>query len=239
MITDKRGDATHHRSRIVLFACIALASMAAYLGGARLAGSPSVVEGLPQDASEPAVRGASSARAVRDPAPPNMQLGAAGSGAEEAAAEEDDELTGPGIKPAPTYLPRDPEEWQGMLVDVGFEPDCEQSTSCGWARACVDGRCTACRGDNDCSEGEVCVLDHCLLEANTDCRSRVECGDDVCILNGFSTDPRNNADMRAQCGDTRGGREQVPLEQTPWVDPGPAQRPEIDADELRKLLRRG
>lgn len=160
---------------------------------------------------------------------------AAGAGATQAVT---DELTGPGVKPPPTYLPRDLNEWQGMLVDLSFQPDCTQATDCGWARACVAGHCSACSKDSECGADEACVLDHCVLRSQASCRSHKDCAGQLCILTGFSSDGRNNAEMRAVCNDANGGRVQDPsTAEMPEENPGPAQAPEIDAEQLRKLLR--
>jgi hypothetical protein len=90
-----------------------------------------------------------------------------------------------------------------MLVDLSMQQVyCEDSEQCGQGMACVgqDGGCGPCSGDSDCASGEVCVLDHCLLEQNVECRSYTDCPEGYqCILSGLSADPRGNGEMRAYC----------------------------------------
>jgi hypothetical protein len=109
--------------------------------------------------------------------------------------------------PRGEFHPRDPSEWQGMLVDMSVRASCEKSASCGLAAACIGGRCGPCESDSDCALREICVLDHCLMRDNVRCRRRRDCGsrDEYCLLTGFSSDPRGNGEMRAVCQSEHGG----------------------------------
>jgi len=167
---------------------------------------------------------------ARDSAPPHL-LTATVPRLEDLAAPT------PGAEPAPAYHPRDPAEWQGMLVDLSIHPECERSSDCGLARACRQGHCGPCAQDAECAAGERCALDHCLPGANVRCRSRRECqSGDVCILTGLSSDPRNNAGLFAACG-----RDVRPPEQH-WTPPpsdpeARVQNPAVDGERLLELLR--
>ena len=100
------------------------------------------------------------------------------------------------------YNSREHGDWDGMLVDNGARPPCNESTDCGLARACVDGQCQGCDSDRQCAGVEVCSLDHCVLAANSRCRSRRDCAGEgeLCVLSGYTGgDPRGNSDMRAYC----------------------------------------
>jgi hypothetical protein len=133
--------------------------------------------------------------------------------------------------------PRAQGEWQGMRVDLSVHPDCTESARCGLARACRAGMCLPCLADPDCASGELCVLDHCILSGNVDCRSKDDCETgDVCILTGFSTDPRNNAATRAICGKSF----KAPARNwKPAVSgvPPPKVEPRVDHRALLDLLR--
>ena len=113
------------------------------------------------------------------------------------------------LEPA-EYHPRDPNEWQGMLVNTTLQPECARSEQCGLAMACIEGRCGACRNDAQCDGGEVCVIDHCVPATQVTCRSRRDCAgsESFCILSGYSSDPRGNDEMTAFCQEASGGREQ-------------------------------
>lgn len=136
---------------------------------------------------------------------------------------------------------RDPEEWQGMQVDLTMQALCEGPASCGLAMACLDGKCGPCTTDGDCAQGESCVLDHCVLESNAACKTRDDCADDeLCVLSGYSSDPRGNAEMKATCLGASGGTPQVPdetEEEQPVQEPQPTPF-EVDQmrEEVRKLL---
>jgi hypothetical protein len=113
--------------------------------------------------------------------------------------------------PAQDLYPRDPDEWQGMRVDVSMlQVECRTSEQCGMAMRCHDGRCWPCQADTDCASDEACVLEHCLRSSAVHCRSRRDCGAEMlCVLSGYSADPRGNADMSADCVRSTGGRPQV------------------------------
>src|SRR5688572_11177684 len=51
--------------------------------------------------------------------------------AERAPAIDDEGEPTPGLGGTAEFHPRAPDEWQGMLVDVGFTPMCEESARCG------------------------------------------------------------------------------------------------------------
>lgn len=140
------------------------------------------------------------------------------------------------VPAGPVYHPRDEHEWQGMLVDLSMRAVCEGAGSCGLAAACIDGQCGPCDADAQCGEGEVCVLDHCVLSRNVRCRSRHDCsGDDArCVLSGYSSDPRGNGDMRAECVTPRGGLAQT---DAPPIEGIPAPPPPVNADELLDSVR--
>ena len=107
----------------------------------------------------------------------------------------------------PVYHPRDPEEWQGMRVDLSLTPLCEDSEHCGLARACLDGRCVACTTDSDCGGEEACVLEHCVQATRMGCRSRRDCpSGERCVLTGYGTGVRGNEGMASTCLAPRGGR---------------------------------
>lgn len=106
--------------------------------------------------------------------------------------------------PNEEYHPRDPDEWQGMLVDISSPLYCEGF--CGMALACIEEQCLPCESDAQCMEGEGCVLDHCMPLDNIECRGRADCGDDLCVLSGYTGGTaRANEDMRAYCLSPSGG----------------------------------
>jgi hypothetical protein len=115
----------------------------------------------------------------------------------------DGESEGP-LRPAsppsrPQYKPRPPGEWDGMLIDLAVRPPCLE-IACGMARACIEGLCSACQRDDQCLDGEGCVLDHCVKAERIQCRSTRQCGSNAfCVLTGYSSDVRGNADMSARC----------------------------------------
>jgi hypothetical protein len=139
---------------------------------------------------------------------------------------------------APVYHPRDKSEWQGMLVNMSMRALCKGARSCGLAAACMDGRCGPCATDGQCGDGERCVLDHCVLAPNVHCRSHRDCfgTDALCVLSGYSSDPRGNADMRADCLVPRGGKALPDDLQLSVGIPAPA--PEVNAGELMDSVRR-
>lgn len=111
----------------------------------------------------------------------------------------------------PVWHPRPSTEWQGMLVNTRQAPPCESSALCGLGRACKDGICTACERSGECAPGEVCVLDHCLVEKLVRCRLTRECEKGhVCILSDYSSLPRGNEGMEALCSNPKGGATHQP-----------------------------
>ena len=109
------------------------------------------------------------------------------------------------------YYPRPENEWQGMRVRVERQSICDGDASCSLALACKGGLCGPCLADADCAEGEVCVLDHCVLKANARCRSYTDCDEgSLCLLSGYSVGYRGNEDMRAYCLSPNGGTPQTP-----------------------------
>ena len=98
------------------------------------------------------------------------------------------------------YFPRPQNEWQGMRVRRDFRAVCTQPDGCGQALACLDGFCGPCRASADCADGEVCVLDHCVLEGLADCASASECPvENLCVLSGYSPGRRGNQALHAFC----------------------------------------
>src|SRR5512132_3581758 len=113
----------------------------------------------------------------------------------------------------PVYHPRPATEWQGMRVDVSHQASCERTELCGLAMVCHNGHCGPCEKDSECAPAEGCVLDHCVPVSNIECRLRADCESPtkICVLSGYSHDPRGNAEMRAYCLDKLGGPEQLRL----------------------------
>lgn len=180
-------------------------------------------------ASRPAVPAGAGARsaAIRSPAGPRLAM-----------PENAHVGASSGAPGGPVYHPRDKTEWQGMLVNMSMRALCRGARSCGLAAACLDGQCGPCASDDQCGDGERCVLDHCVLAANVRCRSHGDCSgpDALCVLSGYSTDPRGNADMRADCVVPRGGQGLPDDLQLPVGIPAPA--PDVNAGELMDSVRR-
>jgi hypothetical protein len=116
------------------------------------------------------------------------------------------------IAVTPAFYPRDPNEWQGMLVDSSLRPYCEETANCGLSLSCLsDNLCGPCTTDQDCLANEGCVLDHCLLTTNISCRSYTDCpADALCILSGFDSSIRANETMTSYCNGNSGGAEMIP-----------------------------
>lgn len=131
--------------------------------------------------------------------------------------------------------PRDPDEWQGMLVDTDAKPPCESITGCGLGRACKDGVCVACERDTDCGPTETCVLDHCVLKDLATCRSRSDCArGSMCLLSGYTAKPRGNEEMRSFCVDPASGAARMEQsDERPPVDT----RTSLPGDDLLKRAR--
>lgn len=122
------------------------------------------------------------------------------------------------------WHPRDPNEWQGMLVDDDAVPPCDRPDSCGLGRACKQGRCVACGYDSDCATNEACVLDHCVVKELVSCRRRVDCDrNSLCILSGYTAKPRGNEQMRSLCVNEASGAGAIERsEKPPVVDTRPS-----------------
>lgn len=103
---------------------------------------------------------------------------------------------------------RDPSEWQGMMVERDMlQAECDGPQSCGMAMACKRHRCLPCQEDGDCAVGESCAVQHCVLTKRAGCRSRRDCLnlEELCVLSGYSSDPRGNSEMTASCIGSTGG----------------------------------
>lgn len=138
----------------------------------------------------------------------------------------------PSALPSSRFQPRDPQEWQGMLLHAGTPAPCESADGCGVARACKGGKCVACEVDGDCANGEGCVLDHCLRKELISCRRRADCErDSLCILSGYSAQRRGNETMRSFCVSKNSGTSSIPNSEPPSrVDT----RKSLPDDELLK-----
>jgi hypothetical protein len=193
-------------------ALAAVGFLAAYLLAHRAAPGPEVIALSPD-------RGlASPAKAA-----PRLPLPAA----EDAAAPPAPELQAPspGLAPAPVLHPRDEKEWQGMLVNTAAQALCDSSSRCGLGMACHQGQCGPCAADSECAAGESCVLDHCVPAAQVECHSRRDCSGEetLCVLTGYSPDPRGNAGMKARCQQARGGTPAAAAEPVAGVSAPPAE----------------
>jgi len=182
----------------------------------------------------------------KERASPESGLAAESGGRGIPAARGDDDTipvsSGPRgpVQRAAVYHPRDSAEWQGMRIDLRFQPACENSDSCGLAKACVNGRCGPCRVDRDCAKGESCVWDHCLRDGNIECRSTRDCSGNgaKCIYTGYSPDARGNGEMKALCV-SLGKPPPLPpreVDEPRESDPSSANVPE--AERLLEQLRR-
>lgn len=133
--------------------------------------------------------------------------------------------------------PRGKDEWPGLRIKPEDpKPPCIESSRCGLARACLNGKCIGCSLDHDCAESEVCVLQHCVLEENTKCTSRSQCGkDEYCVLSGYSSDARGNENMLAFCQSLDGG---LP-DSSPrtFQVPGERQEPPVKYEDLLERVR--
>lgn len=208
-----------HRRRstrpLVLVALTAVAAGALWLGfRPRPASSPR--EALPREA----LRRPEHREPVHPPSLPRQDsvLATAAVGAPLAVAERH-------------FHPRDPQEWQGMLINTDAVPPCDASATCGLARACRAGKCVACGTDDECAAGEVCVLDHCVVSALASCRRRADCArGSLCILSGYSSAARGNEGMRSLCLDPASGASSIPAPGPVAPDP----RTTLPDDDLLK-----
>jgi hypothetical protein len=136
---------------------------------------------------------------------------------------------------SPPVRGRPASEWQGMQVDASMQATCGTADGCGLAMACHGERCGPCAADSECASGEICVLEHCLRRELANCRSSGDCGgEERCLLSGYSSDPRGNADLRAICLEDRGGRIEVPEERR-W-SPVPGGKVPISPSDLLQSL---
>jgi hypothetical protein len=146
-----------------------------------------------------------------------------------------DERLGPAYVFEP--YPRDPAEWQGMLVNRTTSVSCAGTGFCQLALACVNERCGPCTEDSHCQSGEICAVDHCLLAEFVDCSSRLDCPDgEVCVLSDYSDDSRGNGDMRSWCSGSVPNRDEPPVEYKPEDYRRATLSPE---DRLMNALRSG
>ncbi|PTL83443.1 hypothetical protein [Vitiosangium sp. GDMCC 1.1324] len=200
--------------------------------GFRMAFTPELPEDGPS-ASEPRPPTSALAQQQPEPRPVPASLG-------RTPAPAPRPERGPGALPPRTPQPRDPNEWQGMQVDLAVRALCGEANHCGLAAACTDGHCGPCATDADCDSGEACVLDHCVRQENVECHSRRDCpGEQLCALTGYSSDPRGNAQMRAYCLDPREGTPR-PAEPTRPAPADPSQpREPVVYEELQRRLSSG
>jgi len=92
------------------------------------------------------------------------------------------------------------------MLRANSNPD----VGCGLALACVNGKCTGCQNDEECMEGESCVLQHCILNSKIECFSKSDCPrNSLCILSGVSPGLRGNSKTTAYCQSNASGFEQV------------------------------
>ncbi|MFE8604389.1 hypothetical protein [Archangium violaceum] len=198
--------------------------------GFRMAFTPDAPGATPSLSPEPS---STTPVAVRSPgARPVLDANVGGTPVPSARQEQ-----GPGALPPRTPHARDPQEWQGMQVDLSVRAMCGEANHCGLAASCMEGRCGPCGTDSDCSASEACVLDHCVPRENVACRTRHDCaGGQLCALSGYSSDPRGNGEMRAYCLDSSGGMPR-PAEPTRAAPADPSQpREPVVYDELMQRL---
>jgi len=154
-----------------------------------------------------------------------------------AAAPRAGELVGPPqIEPA--YYQRDPQEWQGMRINMAYRVPCETTSTCGMGKSCQEGLCGPCQVDGDCLSGEACVLDHCVPNEGVACRRRADCAgsDELCMLSGYSADVRGNASMKASCVSTSSGAGRRPARPQPAAEEPAAEETAPPATELDLLF---
>lgn len=113
---------------------------------------------------------------------------------------------GVSVMPPPKFHPRPKDEWQGMLIDMNLRPMCERTEQCGLGLVCREEHCLPCLRDGECEPNESCVLDHCVRTEFVGCHSRRDCDDEeLCVLTGYSADPRGNEKMKSKCLSPFGG----------------------------------
>ena len=75
------------------------------------------------------------------------------------------------------------------------------------------------------------MLDHCLLAKNVNCRSRRDCNDGMlCVMSGYSPDPRGNAKLTSSCMGSSGRQTFEADDTTPTAIPAPP--PPVNSQEL-------
>ena len=142
------------------------------------------------------------------------------------------------VLPPPVHHFRPEAEWQGMLVDLSMQAICDTEDSCGLAMSCRDNQCGPCRFDDDCPARESCVLDHCVPTRNVGCSGAFDCASgELCVLSGYSPDPRGNADMHAFCQPSEGGAPTDADDEAYEIEPGPPAEPRpVSIADLRNAL---
>jgi hypothetical protein len=178
------------RTRLALLGCALLGAILGLMLRGELRARPSVLPAR--------------ARPVPRVAPVTADVPAAPATRAAAAAMSGTPAGAPAVHAV--FAARPADEWQGMLVRMDTQPECETADTCGLALACIAGRCGPCRRDSDCLSGERCALDRCVRAQAFGCASHRDCrGDELCVLNGVSTDLRGNATMTSRCLAPRGG----------------------------------
>jgi hypothetical protein len=132
---------------------------------------------------------------------------------------------------------RDPNEWQGMLVNRDLRAKCRTTSDCGLAASCINNLCSPCEKDSHCLSNEKCVLDHCVLSNLTQCSLANECDNGLCILSGYSNDLRNNSEMSSYCLNDRHGEEQDYTQKNPDIVYNKIPT-KLGAGELREIFRK-
>jgi hypothetical protein len=127
-----------------------------------------------------------------------------------------------------------------MRLDLNMSPLCNSTRDCGLATVCKQHRCGPCSSDYECLKGEKCVLDHCLLAQQVECRTRHDCPEDaLCILSGYSDGLRANAQTKAVCLASRGGQApNLPAEEAKPSESEPRPQVPIDSSSTLRSLRK-
>ena len=141
--------------------------------------------------------------------------------------------------PPPDYFPRPKSEWQGMKIDMTLRPFCDETAQCALGLVCREEHCLPCLKDDECLADEVCVLDHCVRHELAECTQKADCGEEeLCVLTGYSSDPRGNSSMRAVCSKTVGewtySNNQNDSEKEKTTAPAPVKAP--NADKSREKI---
>lgn len=137
----------------------------------------------------------------------------------------------------PRWQPRPAHEWQGMLVNLNLAAPCESTSVCGLAQACKTGRCLPCENDTECDTGEACVLDHCIPDEHVGCRTSRECPErSLCVIDGYSNQPRGNETMHSSCLDVASGAGTV--SHAALMEPAPDHRGTLPDQEFIEQSRK-